>query len=448
MRSLHGLFVVGVLGFGCGGDDTTGDDVNPRPDACVGLECDVTNCAAQNKPATTITGKVFAPNGTLPLWNVNVYVPRDTPLPAFTEGAECARCSDDLPGSPVRKTTTDESGAFTLTDVPSGDNIPLVIQIGKWRRQITIPNVPACVDTSLPATDTRLPKNRSEGDLPRIALSTGNADALECLVRKLGIADSEMGTVGGDQRIHLLDDADAGGRGTGSFQSGGNFANSQTVWNDVDTLKPYDIVILSCEGGQFPDTKSQDALSAMKAYADLGGRVFASHWHNIWIEGSTQGGGNQAPAVWPNGVATWSNASTTLPDGHIDLVDETTGHGTSFATWLTNVGASPMRGQIPIQDNTGKSTVSSLMSGVERFVYFQDGADQIPQNFQFTTPFEAEAGARCGKVVFSDMHVSGDSSSSPGEPFPTGCSSSDLTPQEKALAFMFFDIASCVNVIL
>jgi hypothetical protein len=49
--------------------------------------------------------------------------------------------------------------------------------------------------------------------------------------------------------------------------------------------------------------------------------------------------------------------------------------------------------------------------------------------------------------VFSDMHVSGDSSSAPGKPYPTGCSTAALTPQEKALAFMFFDIASCVGVI-
>jgi hypothetical protein len=30
-------------------------------------------------------------------------------------------------------------------------------------------------------------------------------------------------------------------------------------------------------------------------------------------------------------------------------------------------------------------------------------------------------------------------------PFPAQCSDNPLTPQEKALAFMFFDIASCVQ---
>jgi hypothetical protein len=65
------------------------------------------------------------------------------------------------------------------------------------------------------------------------------------------------------------------------------------------------------------------------------------------------------------------------------------------------------------------------------------------QNFQFTTPVEGPLDARCGKVVFSDMHVSG--SSGDGD-YPDSCGTSkELTPQEKALAFMFFDIASCVG---
>ncbi|MCX5745178.1 MAG: carboxypeptidase regulatory-like domain-containing protein [Proteobacteria bacterium] len=446
MRDLQHVCVavLGGLLIACGGG--RGDDSNGSPDACVGLQCDVTDCAAMNAPPTTISGTVFAPNGTLPLWNVNVYVP-NAPVGAFADGAQCSRCADELPGSPVRKTVTDEAGHFTLENVPTGDDVPLVISSGKWRRQITIPHVTACQNTALTTNDTRLPRNRSEGDLPKIALSTGGADALECLLRKLGIDDTEIGTLGGPQRIHLFDDADAAdGRGVGKSASG-VFANSKSLWNTVDALAAYDIVMLSCEGDQHPETKSQEAMNAMKAYADLGGRVFASHWHNAWIEGSTQGGGNQRPAVWADQIATWSNAGTTLPNNATDIVDETSGHGASFATWLTNVGASPARGQIPIGNGTGKSTVTALLPGVERWVYFQDNPDQLPQNFQFTTPFEAAGDARCGKVVFSDMHVSGDSQSVPGDTFPQGCASSDLTPQEKALAFMFFDIASCVSVI-
>ncbi len=72
-------------------------------------------------------------------------------------------------------------------------------------------------------------------------------------------------------------------------------------------------------------------------------------------------------------------------------------------------------------------------------------------NFQFTVPMQVTPDQRCGKVVFSDMHVSADSSSSPGVAYPGGCAHDamgnlkPLTAQEKALAFMFFDIASCVS---
>jgi hypothetical protein len=406
-------------------------------------------------PPTSISGTVFAPNGTLPLYGINVYIP-NAALPPPVEGVICDRCSDTLPGAPVVKTITDEQGRFVLTNVPSGQNIPLVISSGKWRRTLTIPAVADCTDTALPTTETRLPKNRAEGNMPKIAISTGNADALECLVRKLGIDDSELGTSGGAQRLHLYSDTDSAGKGASSFKSGfpggsGNFANSKTLWNDVNSLKSYDITILSCEGGQSPQTKSQAAMDAMKAYADLGGRVFLSHWHNIWIEGATESGGNgQKPAIWSgnNGIAKWNNSNATFstPPDQIDEVNNP--KGMSFATWMLNVGGSPagQRGVVPIGASTGKNTVDSVdQTKAERWVYWpQNTTTQRPQMFQFTTPNEAPDYERCGKVVFSDMHVSGDSSSRSGTPFPNDCSTQPLTPQEKALAFMFFDIASCV----
>jgi hypothetical protein len=110
------------------------------------------------------------------------------------------------------------------------------------------------------------------------------------------------------------------------------------------------------------------------------------------------------------------------------------------------VGGSTVRDVIEIGVGTGKNTCAAVdNTKAERWVYWENGGTQFPQMFQFTTPNEDAIDARCGKVVFSDMHVSGDSDSSTGTPFPGQCASSDLTPQEKALAFMFFDIASCVG---
>jgi hypothetical protein len=460
----------------CGdGYTCTSEGFCDNGNGCTGLACNITLCDKMGMPPTTISGTVFAPNGTLPLYGVSVYVPNRDPGP-FTPGVSCGSCAAGLPGEPIAQAVTDENGNFTIPNVPNGANIPLVITIGKWRRQIKIPSVAACATQMLAATETTLPKshddmtpNTTSVDLPQIAISTGQADSLECLVRRLGIADKEITTDGGAGKIHLFADTKAttngNGFGTISFDNGfaggtGTFKDSQTLWGtaaDPGKLNNYDIVILSCEGDQHPETKPQVAMDHLKAYADLGGRVFLSHWHNIWLEGSTQHTGisTAKPDVWApdptkpgSGIATFVNNVDT-GTGTVDTIDEVGNpKGVAFANWMLKVGSTGIkRDQVPIIDGTGKHTATSIIGGkAERWVYWQSGTNQFPQNFQFTTPNEVANDQRCGKVVFSDMHVSGNGAS--GGSYPSSCgTTTTLSDQEKALAFMFFDISSCVGVL-
>lgn len=468
-------------GSECGDGYTCNSDGECVSGQCVGLQCQIVDCAKQGLPSTSISGKVFAPNGTLPLYGVSVYVP-NAPVPPFASGAQCSRCSDDLPGQPVVSTVSTEDGSFSVQDVPAGDNIPVVVTIGKWRRQIVIPHIEQCADNAIPAADLTLPKsmtdktaNTTSVDIPQIAISTGAADSLECLIRKLGIADSEIGTGGGPQRIHLYSDNGAvegtdKGTGTTRFAGGAQFTDSTALWDSASHLSPYDIVILSCEGGQYPNTKPQSALDAVKAYADLGGRVFLSHWHNIWVAGSAVYDEHipptypQQPAVWSSLATNWHsglNGKDELPAGTIDLIDERSNpKGNSFATWMQNTTGNP-RGQIPLTDagtgagavSTGRSTVGTLdTTRAERWTSIKDVSGST-QNFQFTTPLEKPDSDRCGKVVFSDMHVSEGpvkknvNGKTVIEDYPNNCRTTQLSPQEKALAFMFFDISSCVGAL-
>ncbi len=473
------VLVAGCLlawSIGCGGAhtgngmDSNGSGSNGGPDACVGLQCQVTNCAAMGMPSTTISGTVYAPNGTLPLYGITVYVPNNDPGP-MPSGPVCNQCTDALPGSPVgAPVQTDEAGKFQLSNIPSGANVPVVIVTGKWRRIINIGSVGACTDTPVATADTTLPKSIDDltpntkvpagwtaapVDMPKIAITTGGCDQLECLARRLGIADKEFTTSAGSGHVHLY----AGTGGVSKFDNGwpgggGSLTSATPFWGTTSNLAQYDIVMLSCECGQNPQTKPQSALDAMKGYADMGGRVFASHWHNIWIGGAFAGGGTQNPAVWSGatpgtmGIASWQDSAD---PGSPDLIDETGNpKGMSFATWMLNVMGSTTRDQIPILSGTDRSTCTAIdNTKAERWTYTgpQSGYNPPhPQNFQFTTPNEQPPSMRCGKVVFSDMHVSGGPN---GTSFASSCgTTTTLSPQEKALAFMFFDIASCVNTVV
>jgi len=411
---------------------------------CQGLQCQQSTCKKGNcvQPVcgggvvTRLTGKVYDPAGKVPLPNVDVFVP-NAALADYTDGPACDTCAMSLTGAPVVKAKTDTMGNFTLgdatADVPVGSGIPLVIQVGRWRRQVTV-DVPACADTAVVADMTHLPRNQSEGHLPRIALTTGGADALECLLRKIGISDSEFTPESGSGRVNFF----AGEKGTNKFNTalgGASFTSVAPWWDDVNNLRKYDMILHSCEGTENPTNKSMAARTALQQYADAGGRVFASHWHNYWFE--------HGPAPWPT-VAHF-NHQDDLAIPFTATIDTSFDRGRDLATWLVNVGGSTTFGQLVIRG--AQHTIDTIGSG-RQWIY-----STSPQSVQYldaTTPFQ---GAACGRVVLSDIHVSQGGSSSteddsdPSLAYPDGCRTMDLSPQEKALEFMLFDLSSCVEII-
>src|SRR5450755_1416444 len=136
---------------------------------------------------TTVSGTVWDPAGKVQLYNAVVYVPEEDATPTFVDQVACERCKDPVPA--VAYALSGPDGSFTLDqDVPNTDHIKLAVQLGKWFRQVTVPISPCHANTLTDRNQTRLPKNKADGDLshiPKIALSTGHSDALECLLRKI-----------------------------------------------------------------------------------------------------------------------------------------------------------------------------------------------------------------------------------------------------------------------
>ncbi len=394
--------------------------------ACQGLECQQVPC--DGDLTTTITGTVYEPAGKVPLYNVVVYVP-NAPLDPIPEGASCDKCGSTLSGNPVVTAITDTKGQFVLENVPVGEDIPLVIQVGKWRRQVTIPKVDACQDNPIsdPAL-TRLPRSKDEGDLPRIALTTGGADPLECLLRKIGIDDKEFGVAGGTERVHFFAGKGGSNQYSDGFNAIGSFPEVNSLWDSASTLMPYDIVLLACDATQDPSDKPPEALQAMYDYTAAGGRVFASHWNNYFLE--------KGPDPFP-ATGDWDHQPD-LPNPITAQVDMTFPKGQALGDWLMNVGASQTLGEVEIKE--AQHTVNAANPPAQQWIFAPD--HNSVQYFTFNTPIGVPEEEQCGRLVYSDIHVS--SGDDIGQPFPDGCNTTELSPQEKVLLFMLFDLSSCI----
>jgi len=440
----------GPAGDGCGGLLTCGTCTAPdicggggKPSVCGGGSVDagkpctglclkIPTCPAGT--TTTISGTVYAPGHAPwpagpasafgapdPLPNAVVYIP-NAPVAAFTTGVSCDKCGADVSGSPLVTTTSGPDGKFTLSVTPAGTSIPLVIQIGRWRRQVTIPTVTACKDNPLTGDLTRLPRNKSEGDIPLTAISTGNVDAMECVLRKIGVDDSEFTTSAGTGRIRLYRD--------NGMSAGGGTAAASTLYGSLTELSKHDMVIFSCVGSQ------QDKAAAVQKnvidYTNAGGRVFATHFSYVWLY-------NDAPF---SGTAGWKINQTNPASPLTATVDTTFPKGLVFSKWLDVVKAStaPLSNQVSLTQ--GRHDFDSVVPPSQRWLYY--GTAPTPIHYTFNTPVGAAPASQCGRVVFSDFHVANATTS--GTTYPAGCgAAAPLTPQEKVLEFMLFDLASCIT---
>lgn len=401
-----------------------GTDAGLKP-PCVGLECKQVACPSGT---TTITGTVWDPAGKNPVYNAVVYVP-NAPLAEIKHGAVCDSCGGaPISGNPVATTLTDPKGNFTLKNVPVVDDVPLVIQVGKWRRQITFPGkIKQCEENKLEVKElSRLPRNKTEGDLPLIALTSG-CDPIHTLVEKIGVDKSEFTNSTGNGSVHIF-------KGNGSTTANTSGAvSAYTFWGDLNQMMKYDIIINECECTPYDRDTAGPAYKNMADYLNAGGRVFNSHYHLNFFGNSPENGNGpdeslRSAAQWTLWSGTPSSApfliDTSFPKGA--AMDEWLMNLKSASAWGASIKSSP-QGQLATS-NTGD--IGGAVAGIsQRWIYPQSGTGVV--YVSINTPTTAPADQRCGRAVGTGIHVGNGQLTS-------------MTEQEAALEFMFFDLASCV----
>jgi hypothetical protein len=301
--------------------------------------------------------------------------------------------------------------------------------------------------------------------MPDIAVSTGFADTLECLMKRIGLPDSEyVAGASGTGHVHIF----SGGSPSFGFPGPVGMREPSTMsdapesdtslWDTADHLMPYDMLLLSCEGGETYHANPP----ALEQYLNAGGRTFASHYHYAWFSGPLISRGNNtysAPSDWGDALATWSAAGTSAaPQANGVIVQTLNGSthpfpkGVALYQWLGLNGAlgalNAPTSEVPIFEPKFNSAVGSGNKPSQPWI--NDDATASTMYFSFDTPVNASVDPStglpkyCGRGVFSALHVAGSPTTHDQRPPPAGCEAVDLSPQEKVLEFMLFDLSSCV----
>jgi hypothetical protein len=411
---------------------------------CTGLCTQQTMCAGT--ATTSISGSVFAPNGVDVLPGALVFVPNGA-LSQFQDGVASPHCScgSDVTGNPLVSTITNFDGTFSITNMPVGANIPLVIQKGRWRREYIIPNVAACVNTAIPssgAQQLRMPQKEAEftpyDNIPRMGFVTGSVDALECVLRKIGIADNQFSDPSGTGRVRFY----TGSGGPGSKYSAST-PSETTLWGNQATIDQYDTVLFACQGDDYQKTAAQQQI--VVNYANQGGRVFATHYSYVWLDNTAHNATWSPTAQWTQAEGAFAADPQT---GYINTAAADP-RPTTMAKWLQFIGASTTYGQMSIgtlrQDFAGVNSPSLLWINVDDTGTppLLPGLGNVPLHYTFDTPWNVAPANQCGRVLYSDFHV--EDATTSGTTFPAECTSPTMTPQEKMLEFMIFDLGSCVT---
>lgn len=438
-----------------------------------GSGCQSCTCASGT---AELTGRIMDPAKLRPVFGVTVYVPTTAVTALTGPNVQCDTCTNLYGGLPaLASATTDVDGRFRLQGVPAGAAFPLVIQLGRFRRQLTVASIPACGTAALNAAQGHLPGTKTKAgdtltdaadpDLPLIAMVTGEGDATECLLARMGIATSEFTAPTGTGAIHMytyLKSAGltgaAGSHGKGATVPG--IAAADTLFVGAPApLNRYNALILPCNN-QPSSTNPTAAMQAnLRTWLDAGGRLFASHLAVDDFIRKPAGNPNENSAVWstpsPWGSNQPDSTDRTPNNTLVDNVNLGIPKGDALARWMQIAwpvpggpgGAAPAFGKIPLPNyrNNVRSVnapATSWFGGASTGPNTGAGQPQVNM-MSFDAPIASPPASQCGRAVLPFMHVSSNSVNT----FPAECGTvpAALTGQELSFEYMMWESMTCLS---
>jgi hypothetical protein len=302
---------------------------------------------------------------------------------------------------------TDGTFTLDLSGVPSGKELSFVVNVGRFRKVTKF--TPQCGSNPAPNGPTTLPGTSSDGDIPRIAVSTGNSDHLDQILTALGITEFDCY------------------EGRASASSAPTCTPIDTIANllsksSAKTVDDYNLLFIGCAPNAYKTFGTPTMAANAASFVTSGGRMFATDMSYDYVGQAFPSaitwagpGGSPQPVDGANvGVAgTYS--------GNID--------DPGLKAWLGNFGISS---PVPIQGfldpwSVQQSLPTTSTQIVDGTVNSSGGSGDVP----LTTQFDV---AGCGRVIYSSYHTAGSS-----------VKQGHLLPQERILEYLMFEVATCVS---
>jgi hypothetical protein len=385
-----------------------------------------------------LRGRVFAPNGEVPISGALVWVQPDMPE-GIPDHVYCESCIELPCDSPHGFTGPD--GTFEF-DLPPGPH-HLVVQKGQFMRATEITVTTGSNEATLDATT--LPSTRDEASgrwIPNIALGWGEYDRLEDGLAKLGLAQ----TNGGTTMVPGTEAFDIYSNGQGAPTVSGTFGE---LLLDPEAMAKYHIIFVPCTSSPHEQLLNDpQVLSNIRSWVEAGGKWYVSDWsldflnrpfpqYQTFHQDKFTGGPfldefDSTGTVLDDDLLAWLGA---LPPALKDINPDNPGDGGGHPTvsGLPNIELvdlwSTIKATPPVWTDDGNG--GQVDVGHKTWIEAPGGGgDGAPANHNWPMTVAGEYG--CGRMMFTSYHTVEWTDAYRG-----------LTPQELVLAYLILEIGVC-----